>query len=108
MLSMKVTMNAREILTKTIENIDGAYAPSTIRAYKTSFERFIQFCDDYQVNALPANPPNVAQYISKLTTGGLKSSTIRIMVAAISSIHKLNLYHRILCWVTQNIELMNA
>jgi site-specific recombinase XerD len=88
---MKVTMNAREILTKTIENIDGAYAPSTIRAYKTSFERFIQFCESHEVDPLPANPPTVAQYISTLTASGLKSSTIRIMVAAISSIHKLNL-----------------
>jgi len=91
MLLMKVTMNALEILTKTIENIDGAYAPSTIRAYKTSFERFIQFCEGHEVDALPADPPTVAQYISKLTASSLKSSTIRVMVAAISSIHKLNL-----------------
>jgi len=91
MLLMKVTMNALEILTKTIENIDGAYASSTIRAYKTSFERFIQFCEGHKVDALPADPPTVAQYISKLTASSLKSSTIRIMVAAISSIHKLNL-----------------
>jgi site-specific recombinase XerD len=80
-----------EIFSQTMESIDGAYAPSTIRAYKTSFERFIQFCEEHQVNALPANPSNVAQYISTLTASGLKSSSIRIMVAAISSIHKLNL-----------------
>lgn len=86
-----VKHTANEILSQTIESIEGAYAPSTIRAYKTSFERFIQFCEGHEAYALPANPPTVAQYISTLTASGLKSSTIRIMVAAISSIHKLNL-----------------
>lgn len=38
-------MHASEILTNTIEKIDGAYAPSTIRAYKANFERFIVFCE---------------------------------------------------------------
>jgi len=86
-----VKHTANEILCQTIKSIEGAYAPSTIRAYKTSFERFIGFCEECEVDALPANPPAVAQYVSKLTASGLKSSTIRIMVAAISSIHKLNL-----------------
>jgi len=82
---------ANEILCQTIKSIDGAYAPSTIRAYKTGFERFIRFCEEHEVDALPTNPSAVAQYISKLTASGLKSSSIRIMVASISSIHKLNL-----------------
>jgi site-specific recombinase XerD len=87
----KITMNANQILTETVEKIDGAYAPSTIRSYRANFERFIQFCEDRDANALPADPQNVAQFISKLTASGLKSSSIRIIVAAISSIHKLNL-----------------
>jgi len=82
---------ANELLLKTLIHIEGAYAPSTIRAYKTSFERFILFCKGNEVSPLPAEPQEVAQYISKLTAGGLKSSSIRIIVAAISSIHKLNL-----------------
>jgi len=82
---------ANELLLETLIRIDGAYAPSTMRAYKTSFERFIQFCDEADINPLPAEPQNVARYIFKLTTGELKSSSIRIIIAAISSIHKLNL-----------------
>lgn len=35
---------AKEMLAQTINAIEGAYAPSTIRAYKTNFERFIRFC----------------------------------------------------------------
>lgn len=84
-------MSPHEILENTVRKIKGAYAPSTVRAYKSSFERFIQFCEECKVPALPANPENVALYISQLTTSGLKSSSIRIIVASISSIHKLNL-----------------
>ncbi|MBT8544347.1 tyrosine-type recombinase/integrase [Polynucleobacter paneuropaeus] len=83
-------MNASEILAKTIRKIDGAYAPSTIRAYKSNFERFIQFCEKLNIDALPASPSGVANYIAQLTKSGLKSSSIRIAVASISSIHKLN------------------
>ena len=83
-------MNASEILAKTIEKIDGAYAPATIRAYKANFEQFIHFCEDGFISPLPAEPQDVARYISKLTGSGLKSSSIRISIAAISSIHKLN------------------
>jgi site-specific recombinase XerD len=86
----EVTMNASEILAKTIEKIDGAYAPATIRAYKANFERFIHFYEMCNINTLPANPSDVALYIAQLTKSGLKSSSIRIAVASISSIHKLN------------------
>jgi hypothetical protein len=47
---------AYQLLMETLMRIDGAYAPSTIRAYKTNFERFIQFCENLKTCALPANP----------------------------------------------------
>jgi hypothetical protein len=86
-----MNLTANELLNETLISIDGAYAPSTIRAYKTSFERFIVFCESREVSPLPAEPQEVARYISAVTASGLKSSSIRIIVAAISSIHKLNL-----------------
>ena len=90
MLWRETTMKVNEILAKTIEKIDGAYAPTTIRAYKANFERFIQFCEGLQAIALPADTNNIARYIVHLTKIGLKSASIRIAIAAISSIHKLN------------------
>jgi site-specific recombinase XerD len=98
-------MSPHKILENTVRKIEGAYAPSTIRAYKSSFERFIQFCEEYKVSALPANPEDVALYISKLTTSGLKSSSIRIIIAAVSSIHKLNLLEDSTQHPTVKIEL---
>lgn len=82
---------ANEILSQTIEPIEGAYAPSTIRAYKSNFEKFISFCRHSDATPLPAEPENVARFIYHLAKSGLKSSSIQITVASISSLHKLNL-----------------
>lgn len=81
---------AKEVLIETIIKIDGAYAPSTIRAYRANFRKFIDYCAKNHRIALPANGDSVAYYIQHLTQLGLKSASIRIAIAAISSIHKLN------------------
>ncbi len=88
---MKNTI-ARKALSETMRKIDGAYAPATIRAYKSNFERFIDFCDQEKIVALPANQETVASYIRNLSNGKLKSASIRIAVASISAIHRLNEY----------------
>ncbi len=79
-------------LSETIERIDGAYAPATIRAYRANFERFTDYCDQAHVIALPANEEDVAQYIKQLVQEKLKSASIRIAIASISAIHRLNQY----------------
>ena len=87
---ININHTAKEILIKTVEKIEGAYAPSTIRAYRSNFEAFIKYCDENNVTALPAQPEIVAQYIRKLSNGHLKSSSIKIAVASIAAIHNLN------------------
>lgn len=77
-------------LEATILKIVGAYAPSTIRAYKVNFKWFIKYCESIEKNPLPANPMDVASYIIYLTNRNLKSASIRIAIASIASIHKLN------------------
>lgn len=91
-MKVNIAMNttAKDLLTETMRRIDGAYAPSTIRAYKANFERFIEFCVSMQASSLPANSRDIANYIAHLTKSGLKSASIRIAIAAISSVHKLN------------------
>jgi site-specific recombinase XerD len=76
-------------LQATIKKIDGAYAPSTIRAYKSNFENFIRFCDENNTSAFPASSEIVASYIKKLSSH-LKSSSIKIAVASIAALHNLN------------------
>ena len=81
---------AKEILIKTIQKIEGAYAPATIRAYKANFEVFIRYCDENNVTALPAKPETISKFIRKISDGHLKSSSIKIALASISAIHSLN------------------
>ncbi len=87
-----MNITAINVLKETIKRIDGAYAPATIRAYNSNFERFIEFCDQEKIVALPANQETIASYIKNLSNGKLKSATIRIAVASISAIHRLNEY----------------
>ena len=86
---MSINDTAKEVLIKTVEKIEGAYAPSTIRAYRSNFEVFIKYCDENNTSALPASGEIVASYIKKLS-GHLKSSSIKIVVASIAALHNLN------------------
>ena len=88
---MKNTI-AQELLDKTITKIEGAYAPATIRAYRANFERFINFSENLNACALPANNQLVTGFVKQISDGRLKSASIRIAVASISAIHKLNQY----------------
>ena len=81
---------AAKLLQETIIKIEGAYAPSTIRAYRADFNDFIGFCDARNANALPAAPNLVVQYISQLTGSGRSSASIRRALCGLSAIHRLN------------------
>ena len=87
---MMVNNTAKQLLMETIAKIEGAYAPSTIRAYRANFERFITFSENNNQCALPADSHIVTTYIKKLSDGRLKSASIRIAIASISAIHRLN------------------
>ncbi len=80
-----MNITAKEILLETLIRIDGAYAPTTIRAYKSNFEKFIEFCNQKNISSLPADQETVANYIKKMSTGKLKSASIRIAIASISA-----------------------
>ena len=80
---------ARGCLQATIKKIEGAYAPATIRAYKSNFENFIKFCDENNTAAFPASNEIVASYIKKLSNH-LRSSSIKIAMASIAAVHNIN------------------
>jgi site-specific recombinase XerD len=92
---IKLYMNntARNCLQATIKKIEDAYAPATIRAYKSNFENFINFCDGINQEALPASSDVVVTFIKSISNGRPKSASIRMAVASIESIHKLNQFN---------------
>jgi site-specific recombinase XerD len=88
-LSHNLNHNAVEVLRQTVEKIDGAYAPTTIRAYQADFAKFIDYCEAHGETALPALPLSVAHYVAELSTQ-YSSAFIRRIVVSISSVHRLN------------------
>ena len=84
---------SRDHLQATIKKIEGAYAPATIRAYKSNFENFIKYCEESNQEALPASSEVVVTFIKSISDGRLKSASIRMAVASIATIHKLNRFN---------------
>ena len=82
--------NSAAILSETLQRIEGAYAPATIRAFKADFNAFITYCIEHHINPLPANPSVVGHYIDYLSNCTFTSAYIRRIIVSISSIHKLN------------------
>lgn len=81
---------ATKLLQETIARIEGAYAHSTIRAYKADFGKFIEFCEERNEDSLPALPSSIANFIIELSNDKRSSAGIRRALCGISTIHKLN------------------
>lgn len=84
MNSSKTTIAVNQVLT----HIDKAYAPNTIRAFRSDFSEFIDFCSNSGAEALPASPQDISVFILHLADTGNRSSTIRRKVASISALHR--------------------
>ncbi len=80
----------QEKLNKLLAHIDGAYAPNTIRAYRADMQEFIRYCEGVGVCALPANPLDIANFLTHSATIGIKASTIKRKESSISAIHRLS------------------
>jgi site-specific recombinase XerD len=90
--STKLNPDPQKTLLITIQKMDGAYADSTIRAYKDDFGAFINSCSENNLYSLPADPQAICRYIRKLIDDGRTSASIRRLMSGITTIHKLNRY----------------
>ncbi len=79
----------RSKVNKLLEDIEGAYAPNTLRAFRADFEEFIRFCEKLGAKALPAKPETAARFIDEVTERELASASIRRKIVSIGSVHKL-------------------
>jgi site-specific recombinase XerD len=79
-------LNSIEI--ETLDNIRLSKSPNTIRAYKSDFNHFVEFCKKNSFKSLPAEPKVVSFYLTHLS-GISKVSTLKRRLASISVIHKL-------------------
>jgi len=81
---------SRQKLERILNHIKDAYSPNTIRAYRSDFSEFIDFCTALGAETLPADPIVIAQFVLQLANEGNRSSTIRRKVASISAIHRFS------------------
>jgi len=73
---------------ETLDNIRSSKSANTIRAYKSDFNHFIDFCKKNNFKSLPADPKIVSFYITDLSSNS-KVSTLKRRLASISVVHKL-------------------
>jgi len=77
---------------ETFDNIRSSKSINTIRAYKSDFNHFVNFCKKNNFKPLPADPKIVSFYITDLSSTS-KVSTLKRRLASISVIHKLKGYY---------------
>jgi integrase len=70
------------------EFIDQAKAPNTVRAYRSDWRDFSEWCAARGLEPLPALPQAVVLYLSELA-GRCKTATITRRVSAISQAHQM-------------------
>lgn len=73
---------------KQIARLEGAYAPSTIRAYYADVQAFVDWCQENDRTSFPAPVETICQFLE--AQGEKKApSTVRRRLYAIRKIHRL-------------------
>ena len=84
-----LTSNIKELEKDTLENIKLSKSKNTIRAYKSDFIDFVNFCKKNSLKSLPADYKTVSIYITQLFKNKQKLSSIKRKLVSISTIHKI-------------------
>ena len=70
------------------KSLDGAFAPNTLRAYKSDWEHYAAWCENNQYDPLQSSEDKFASYV--LTMGEtLTTATIRRRIASLRTLFKL-------------------
>jgi len=72
----------------TFEASKGAYAPNTIRSYRSDYMHYANWCHKYQYDPFNIHENKFADYILQMG-GNLTVATIQRRVASLSSIFNL-------------------
>lgn len=49
---------------KMFDRLEGAYAPNTLRAYRSDWAHFLEFCENASLTPLPASPATMEAFIA--------------------------------------------
>ncbi|MBS7671787.1 site-specific integrase [Croceicoccus gelatinilyticus] len=86
--SSAVEVRLREQMASAGRYREKSRADGTIRVYTSAWEAFARWCDQFHIEALPADPAAVATYLAWMADEGLAHSTISRHSAAIDWKHR--------------------
>ena len=75
-------------ITRLINSLEGAYAPNTIRSYRSDYMHYSNWCQKYQYDPFNIHEDKFADYIMDMSEI-LTVATIQRRVASLSSIFNL-------------------
>jgi site-specific recombinase XerD len=73
---------------EALARLRGAYADSTLRAYRADMQAFEDWCDKARRRALPAEPQTIAAFITQQAER-CSTATLKRRLAAIRKVHRL-------------------
>ena len=71
------------------ENLEGAKAENTARAYRQQWRAFTRWCAMYRLDPLPASPPDLIRYLNWMDLEEKSLSTVRSARSAVGGAHEL-------------------
>ena len=88
----ELTTDLKSLHEATLNNLKSSKANNTLRAYKSDFKDFGEFCAKHNLNSLPTEPKIVSLYLTYLSKNS-KISTLRRRLVSIGMVHKLKGYY---------------
>lgn len=81
------TNNIEDLVQRVQLFMDASRSKGTKKAYQADWKSFTRFCEALQLEAIPATPKTICEYITWLAEKGLKVSTISRHLTTISQAH---------------------
>lgn len=73
---------------QSLERLQGAYADSTLRAYRADLQAFEAWCESRRITTFPAAPETIAAFIAD-QSAVVSAATLKRRLAAVRKIHLL-------------------
>jgi site-specific recombinase XerD len=88
---MLATERLQDDWQSAINRLEGAYAPNTLKSYRSDFTAFAKWCGERDIAPVPASIAMVAAFLDD-NTNSAHPSTLRRRLAGIRKVHKLMRY----------------
>ena len=83
------TLEKNNMIDDIFTKFDGAFAENTIRAYRSDFIQYQNWCLQNNLEPIPATADAMATYVDYLSEGN-KSATIRRRINSLGTVLKLS------------------